>query len=104
MMKQYDHGPMLPNALAQETVDSVRRALQRYARSPDPEPAVELRSALHDLGREARQKSVSPEQLLVTLKGIWRSLPELERARDPDEETRVLQRVVSMCIKEYFAE
>jgi len=104
MMKHYDHGPMLPNALAHETVESVRRALQRYARSADAEPAAELRNALHDLGREARQKSVSPEQLLVTLKSIWRSLPEMEGARNPAEETLVLQRVVSMCIKEYFAE
>jgi uncharacterized protein (DUF2267 family) len=104
MMKQLDQGPTLPNALAQETVDSVRRALERHVRSPDPDPTTELRNALHDLAREARQKAVSPEQLLVTLKNIWRSLPEMESARDHTEQTRVLQRVVSMCIKEYFAD
>jgi len=30
MMMQHDTGPMPPNVLAHETVDAVRRALQRY--------------------------------------------------------------------------
>lgn len=103
-MKQHDQGQTLPNALAQETVDSVRRALERHVRCADAEPATELRMALHDLAREARQKAVSPEQVLVTLKHIWRSLPEIESARNQMEQTRVLQCVVSVCIKEYFAD
>ena len=35
MMMQHDMGPMPPNALAQETVESVRRALQRYVQTLD---------------------------------------------------------------------
>jgi hypothetical protein len=38
------------------------------------------------------------------LKGIWQSLPSVEKARDHTEQTRILQRVVTICIKEYFAE
>jgi len=104
MMMQHDTGPMPPNALAQETVDAVRRALQRYVQLPSPEPVPELRDALHLLAREAKDKSVAPEQLLITLKGIWQSLPEVERARDHNEQMHVLQRVVTICIKEYFAD
>jgi hypothetical protein len=104
MKMQHDMGPMPPNALAQKTVDSVRRALERHVHAPDSEPAPELRAALHDLAREARQKAIAPEELLVVLKGIWRSLPDIENARDHSEQTRVLQRLVSMCIREYFAE
>ena len=104
MIMQHDTGPMPPNALAQETVDSVRRALQHYVQRPASEPAPELRSALHALATEARQKSVAPEQLLVTLKRIWQALPEVEHAHDPSEQTLILQRVVTMCIKEYFAD
>jgi hypothetical protein len=103
MMMQYDTGPMPPNALAQETVDSVRRALQQYVQRPTSEPAPELRDALHALAREARQKTVSPEQLLITLKSVWQTLPEVESARNNAEQTLVLQRVVTICIKEYFA-
>lgn len=95
---------MPPNVLAKETVDAVRGALQRYARAPASDPAPDLRSALQALAREARLKDVPPEQLLVALKSVWQQLPEVENARDYTEQTRVLQRVVTICIKEYFAE
>jgi hypothetical protein len=103
-MMQHEPGPMLPNALDQETVDSVRRALQHYAQQPASEPAPELRAALHALAKEARRKAVSPEQLLITLKSMWQTLPVVEKARGYDEQTLILQRVVTICIKEYFAE
>jgi hypothetical protein len=104
MMMQHETGPMPPNALAKETVDAVRRALQRYARSPASDPAPDLRTALHALAHEARLKDVPPEQLLVALKSVWQQLPEVENARDHTDQTRVLQRVVTICIKAYFAE
>ena len=104
MMMQHDTGPMPPNALAHETVDSVRQALERHASYPlAGQPVPELRDALHALALDARAKAVPPEQLLVTLKGIWQSLPTVEKARDHAEQTRALQRVVTICIKEYFA-
>jgi hypothetical protein len=95
---------MSPNALAQEAVESVRMALTRYVETLAAEPTPELRGALHALARDARTKAVPPEQLLVTLKGIWQSLPSVQKAPDHTEQTRVLQRVVTICIKEYFAE
>ncbi len=104
MMMQHDTGPMSPNALAQEAVESVRTALERYVGTLGAEPAPELGTALHALAQDARAKAVPPEHLLVTLKGIWQSLPTVESARDYDEQTRVLQRVVTICIKEYFAD
>ena len=104
MMKQHDTGSMSPNALAQEAVDAVRIALEQYVETLAAEPAPELRSALHALAQDARAKAVPPEHLLVTLKGIWQSLPTVEKARDYTQQTRVLQHVVTICIKEYFAE
>lgn len=104
MMMHHDTGPMLPNELAQETVDSVRRALRHYVQRHASEPAPELHHALHALAAEAREKAVPPEQLLITLKGIWQSLPDVEKARDINEQTLILQRVVTTCIKEYFAD
>ena len=104
MMMQHDTGPMSPNALAQEAVDSVRVALERYVETLATEPAPELRTALHTLAQDARAKAVPPEHLLIALKRIWQSLPSVEKAHDYGEQTRVLQRVVTICIKEYFAE
>jgi hypothetical protein len=104
-MTHHGTGPMhQPNEIAQETVDAVRRALQRDVSASQSEPAPELRTALHNLACEARQKAISPERVLIALKSIWRTLPDVEHARDYDEETRILQRVVAICIKEYFAD
>lgn len=103
MMIRPDTGPLRPNVLAQETVDAVRRALLHHTRTVG-EPAIELRTALHALAREAREKAVPPEQLLITLKNVWQSLPEVENARDFGEQTRTLQRLVTISIKEYFAD
>lgn len=102
-MTHHDPGQTLPNEIAQETVDALRHALARDLDAAHPEPAPELRAALHVLAGEARQKGISPEQLLITLKSIWRTLPEVVHARDHDEQTRILQRIVAICIKEYFA-
>jgi hypothetical protein len=38
------------------------------------------------------------------LKSIWRTLPDVEHARDYAEKTRILQRIVAICINEYFAD
>ena len=100
----HDTGPMPPNALSQDTVESVRRALERYSRASAEEPAAELRAALQGLAREAREKQLTPEQLLVVLKGVWYGLPDVRTAGAESEQVRVLQRVVTMCIKEYFAD
>jgi hypothetical protein len=94
---------MPPNELAQETVDAVREALDRYARRP-AEPSPDLRAALHELAREARLLCIPPEQLLILLKRVWQTVPEVVNAPNPAEQTRVLQAVVSICIREYFAD
>lgn len=100
---EFDSGPMPPNELAQEAVDAVRCALEAYARHP-AEAAAELRTALHELAREARLVAMPPEELLLILKRTWTSLPEVVSTPDPLAQTRVLQDIVTMCIKEYFAD
>lgn len=90
-----------PASLAEETIAAVRVALVRYVGAPSD--GDELRSALHAMAAEAHAKSVAPEQLLVALKDIWYSLPVVRGMHDPAEQIRLLQRVVTMCIKEYYA-
>jgi hypothetical protein len=91
-----------PASLAEETITAVRSALVGYVDAPLH--GDELRSALHAMAAEARAKSVAPEQLLVALKDIWYSLPPVRGMHDPAEQIRLLQRVVTMCIKEYYAD
>jgi hypothetical protein len=101
MMMAHDSTPS-PAALAEETVDAVRVALAQYI--DDTSRADQLRSALHAMAAEARAKSILPEQLLVGLKDVWYALPNVRAMTEQTEQVRLLQRVVTMCIKEYYAD
>jgi hypothetical protein len=56
------------------------------------------------MAAEAREKTVLPEQLLVVLKDVWYSLPGVQEMSDTTEQVRLLQRAVTMCIREYYAD
>jgi len=72
-------------------------------RRPD-HTSAELHSLLARVAREAREKNIRPEQLLVTFKQIWNSLAETMRPRTADQFERVRQDLVTACIKAYYAE
>jgi hypothetical protein len=79
----------------------VRAALRSYL-SASPEPAA-LHGALVRMSAEARERDMLPEQLLVVLKDVWGAMPEVRAMTDAGEQVRLLQRVVTMCIKEYYS-
>jgi hypothetical protein len=101
MMMAHDSSPG-PLALDAVTITAVRTALVDYVGTPS-DPAA-LRNALHRMAAEAHDKSMLPEQLLVVLKDLWHSLPSVQAISDPTDQVRLLQRVVTMCIKEYYAD
>lgn len=101
MMMAYDSSPG-PRALTEETVAAVRSALEQYIEAPAA--GEQLGSALRHMAAEARERSMYPEQLLVVLKDIWHSLPGVRDMEKPADQVRLLQRVVTMCIKEYYAD
>ncbi len=100
MMMAHDSSPTPPAGLAEDTVSAVRTALAQYLRAPGS--PTELRAALNRMADEARTKAILPEHLLITLKHLWASLPEVRAVGNADEQTRMLQRVVTMCIREYY--
>jgi hypothetical protein len=101
MMMAHDSSPTPPGGLAEETTEAVRAALVAYLRAPAI--STELRAALNRMAEEARAKGILPEHLLLTLKQIWGSLPEVRAVGDADDQTKTLQRVVTMCIREYYS-
>jgi hypothetical protein len=101
MMMAHDSSPTPPHGLAGETVELVRSALATYVATPERDGAA-LRAALRTMADEARDKSVLPEQLLVVLKDIWFNLAPVTQAHEAGEHAMLLQRVVTMCIKEYY--
>ena len=83
-----------------ESLNAVRLALRAYLQ--DSEDPSALQASLLLVATEARAKKILPEQLLVTLKETWSSLPEVRAMNDAGEQVRLLQRVVTMCIREYY--
>ena len=99
MAHDSDRGPA---ALAAETIEAVRSALEQYVDAPVR--GYGLQTVLRNMAKEARDKSVLPEQLLVVVKDVWFSLPSVREMNDPGDQVELLQRVVTTCIKEYYAD
>jgi uncharacterized protein (DUF2267 family) len=101
MMMAHDSGRG-PAILATETTEALRSALEQYAAATVHGNTLHI--ALRSMAIEARTKAILPEQLLVVLKDVWYSLPSVRAMNEPADQNRLLQRVVTMCIKEYYAD
>ncbi|HEY4219190.1 MAG TPA: hypothetical protein VGM67_18735 [Gemmatimonadaceae bacterium] len=101
MMMAHDSSPG-DGSLDDETISALRSALTEYVATPAD--GERLRVALHAMACEARQKGMLPERLLVVLKDVWYAVPSIRLLKEPDDQTRLLQRIVTMCIKEYYSE
>ena len=101
MMMAHDSSQTPPSRLDDDTIDAVRAALLEYLSNGSSSTAIQ--QALVRMASEARQKSILPEHLLVVLKDVWGALPEVRAMTDTGEQIRLLQRVVTMCIKEYYS-
>lgn len=99
MMMAHDSSPD-PRSLDEDTIDAVRGALAQYV--ADPSRGDRLGVALRAMAAQARERSMLPEQLLVVLKDIWYGLPSVREMKEPTDVVRLLQRAVTMCIKEYY--
>ena len=84
------------------TVTELRASLARSLAAGSHED--DLKPLLARAAAEARAKGIQAEQLLLALKDIWYSLPAVRGMRDPTEQIRLLQRVVTVCIKEYYGD
>lgn len=86
--------------LDDELLEAVRLALRAYLQDSQEPGAVQ--ASLLRLAAQARERNIPPEQLLITLKETWNALPEVRSMNDAREQVRLLQRVVTMCIREYY--
>lgn len=89
------------SGLSAETVDALRETLGRA--STRGRYDEELRDVLVRAAAEARAARIPPEQLLITLKSIWYSLPEIVSGAASDQGTPLLQELISRCIEQYYA-
>jgi hypothetical protein len=100
MMMALDSSQDPPSRLSDDTTQSMRVALRDYLASGS---SSEVQPALVRLAVDAREKSMPPEQVLIALKEIWNALPEVRAMNDTENQIRLLQRVVTMCIREYYS-
>ena len=99
MMMVFDRVPT--QRLEAPTVEALRSVMQRAVRKGDH--GQELQDVLARAANEARDKEIRAEQLLVMMKDLWYSLPELRSAEDTDRQTELLQELISRCITQYYA-
>jgi glycerol-3-phosphate O-acyltransferase len=99
-MMAFDRTPSRP-ALEPETVESLRKALATSVAQGNH--VDNLRDLLCRAASDARAKGMQAEQLLVTLKDIWYSMPEVTSASSAAVENTLLQELISRCIQEYYA-
>ena len=97
MARDYSAGRLEP-----ETADQLREALGRAVRRGNH--GDELHRILSRTAQEARAKGLHAEQLLIILKEMWYSLPELSKQANPEVEVALLQELVTRCIQQYYAD
>jgi hypothetical protein len=100
MMMAHDSSPPPSSRLDDELLNALRIALRGGENGA--EHASALQASLLLVATEARARDILPEQLLVRLKEAWSSLPEVRAMRDAQQQARLLERVVTMCIREYY--
>lgn len=81
--------------------EALESALQTFL--ADESNAANLQPALHRIAAEAREKKMQAEHLLVLLKDVWFALPQVRQIKDIEHQNKLLQRVVTLCIREYYS-
>ena len=64
---------------------------------------AQLKAVLARAAVEAKSKGVLAEQLLLAMKDVWYSLPQVSQQAGSEVHTRLLQQLIARCIQEYYA-
>lgn len=94
-------GGFATGGLSAPTIARLRSVLSRHIDDPDeadPELALVLRQAV----KEARNRHIRAEQLIVSLKHVWDALPQARQAIDREAQALAKQRLITLCIRAYY--
>lgn len=89
-----------PPSLDNETISAVRTALAQFVRSGEKTAA--LGATLNRVAEEARDKGISAEHLLIVMKNLWSSLPEVRDLEKASDGEKLKQKIVTACIEAYY--
>lgn len=88
--------------LSPAVLRALRGALEDRPGAPPSDG--ELRRAMRLVCDDARHRGLRAEQLIITFKQVWATLPEVRKVPRGAEREEMLARLVSMCINEFYAE
>lgn len=88
--------------LSSATVARLRTVLAAHMEHPD-DADPELARVLRQIVTEARNRHIRAEHLIVILKNVWEGLPDARFAIDREAQMHVRQRLITLCIKSYYA-
>ena len=83
-----------------ETLELLRTSLARYLGGDIDED--EICRALEVLAREAQERRLNAEHMLIAFKAIWGQLAEVKAIGDAQERKRLLDHLVTFCIDAYY--
>jgi hypothetical protein len=91
------------SSFSDSTMTHLRTVVIEQLKQPEA-PTAEMVRSLRNAGREAREKNIPPEAVIVTFKQLWSELAQSSRPQYPDQYERLRQRLVTVCIQAYYAE
>lgn len=94
-------GGFAAGGLSGSTIARLRSVLSRHIDRPD-ESDPELALVLRQIVKEARNRHIRAEQLVVSLKQVWDALPQARQAIDRESQTLAKQRLITLCIRAYY--
>ena len=83
-----------------ETLDALRAALTTFLGGDGTE--AEVCTALGALAREAHDRRLHAEHMLVAFKRVWNDMPEVRAIPSAADRQRRLARLVKLCIDIYY--
>ena len=85
---------------SREALDLLRGSLSRYITSGGDEQTV--CDALSALAREAQERKLFAEHMLIAFKHVWADMPEVQTIATEAERKRMLSHLVKLCIDTYY--
>jgi hypothetical protein len=85
---------------SEAALEGLRAALRHYVQSGAESDVCD---ALTVLAREAQERKLHAEQMLITFKRVWMDMPEVQGIPKETDRRRLLDKVVKLCIDTYYA-
>ena len=92
-----------PRPLSDGTLATLRDAVLRVWDDPDTSDGA-LQAAVGQMIEEAHRRALRAEEVIVAFKALLASLPELNSPVRRLEAARLRERLITLCIKAYYAE